>query len=140
MSVFCLLWEFLPLLLLSTLALSSSSRHSSEGSFTLSHLSHPLPLSRPPAAIRHGRKMQMCPLGVTLEGWRVECGGIVPSVTSTPTPPCALPTLMPLPSPIQSQLTSVSCYLDGSLLAVDGLGTSLINEMYDNVIFFNRMT
>lgn len=49
-------------------------------------------------------------------------------------PPHPAPRSCPSPSPIQSRLTSVSCYLDGSLLAVDGLGTSLINEMYDNVI------
>lgn len=38
------------------------------------------------------------------------------------------------PSPTRSRLTSASRYLDGSPLAADGLGTALINEMYDNVI------
>lgn len=76
--------------------------------------------------------MQMRPLDVTLERWRVEWGGIVPSTTSTP--PC--PPLAPStsPSPTRSRLTSASRYLDGSPLAADGLGTGLINEMYDNVI------
>ena len=42
------------------------------------------------------------------------------------------PALCHLPPPP----TSVSCSypLDGALLRVDGLGSSLINEMYDNVI------
>lgn len=77
--------------------------------------------------------MQMRPLDVTLERWRVEWGGIVPSATSAPSAPSPSRSLFP-PTPTWSRLTSASRCLDGLLLAADGPGTGLINEMYDNVI------
>lgn len=132
MSVFCSSQEFLPLFVE-----RSSPRPSSGWSFALHHLllttpqssvAIDSPSSSDTTRPQNANASPWCHFGAMASGvGRHRALGHL----GTPLAPLAP---SPSPSPTRSRLTSASRYLDGSPLAADGLGTGLINEMYDNVI------